>query len=166
MSPIVSVDTRTDSPAEEQGYQALINNSLTPLSPTNEPTTTTPAFHDAINLLALRAPSTGSPLPPLSSRPVQLPPHLPFGPWTTYTGFDAGVRMTRIDFVFLLETSAARISPSGALPRGQEAVAEAREGKWEVTEHAVIDNWVDGDRTGWKGRSSDHRAVLVELVRV
>lgn len=89
--------------------------------------------------------------------------------------------MTRIDFVFLYDESFASASPSapstvatllGGLVGGggkrdeQRATAAAAKSGWVVGEYAVVDNWVDGDWTGWRGRVSDHRAVVVELVKV
>jgi len=69
----------------------------------------------------------------------------------------------------LLATSSARLATTtlaAAVAKGEEEVERTRKDRWEVVEHAVLDNWVDGDRTGWKGRTSDHRAVVVELVRL
>lgn len=68
----------------------------------------------------------------------------------TYTGFLADTDMTRIDFVFLYEESKAGLIKGG----------------YVVSKYAVIDNWVDGDETGWRGRVSDHRAVMAEIVEV
>lgn len=127
-----------DSPAEEKGYQSLVN--ATSISPSLK----TPPFYDALDLLALRPPSYSPPL----SRAQQRLPHLPFGPRMTYTGFLADTDMTRIDFVFLYEESKAGIIKGG----------------YVVSKYAVIDNWVDGDETGWRGRVSDHRAVMAEIV--
>ena len=146
-----------DSPASEKGFQSLTN--------ATSPSLPSPAFHDAITLLSLRPPA-GS--PPLTRKQARLA-YEPWGPSETYSGFNAGASMSRIDFIFLFSTSSARstavVALESAAPRGKTAADEAVEGRWTVAEHSVLDNWLDGDRSGWRGRTSDHRAVVVELVR-
>ncbi|KZT57835.1 hypothetical protein CALCODRAFT_482833 [Calocera cornea HHB12733] len=66
----------------------------------------------------------------------------PYGLTYTYTGFAQFESRQRIDFIFL-----------GLRPGGG----------WRVSRHAVVDNEWRGERGGWKGLSSDHRAVVAEF---
>ncbi|KZO95913.1 hypothetical protein CALVIDRAFT_527714 [Calocera viscosa TUFC12733] len=66
----------------------------------------------------------------------------PYGLTYTYTGFGQYERKQRIDFIFL-----------GLRPGGG----------WKVSRHVVVDNEWKGERGGWKGLSSDHRAVVAEF---
>ncbi|WRT65727.1 uncharacterized protein IL334_002675 [Kwoniella shivajii] len=81
----------------------------------------------------------------------------PYGPELTYTDFaPPGSRdATRIDFVML-----------GAEPASDKEYNVKGRGEWEVDRYACLDNFVDGDVKGWKGRWSDHRAVRVTIVHV
>lgn len=131
------------------GYQALTRPS--------DDAGTMPPFHDTLHLL----PRLGDPQPfpsnedatdpqppPLVARPPLS--NLPFGHFNTYTSFTppSANRMsaaveTRIDFVFMHASSWS----SG----------------WRALRHGVIDNWIGDDGRGWRGRWSDHRAVVVQL---
>ena len=73
-----------------------------------------------------------------------------YGCWDTFTGFDGegdGAGVKRIDFVF--------VSTDREEGDGEEKVG----GKLEVKSYAVLDNGFDGGV-----KSSDHRAVVVDLV--
>ena len=68
----------------------------------------------------------------------------PSGPVGTYTSFDPPSPTKRdadprIDFIMVATESMG----------------------WGVKRYACVDNWVDGDAAGWKGRFSDHRIVRV-----
>lgn len=86
--------------------------------------------------------------PPFHDTLHLLPPRpaSAFGPSLTYTGFNRFDSGTRIDFVFLYD----------ALGEGAG---------WAVQRYGVVENWVDEDAHGWKGRWSDHRLVVCELVQ-
>ncbi|EJT99978.1 DNase I-like protein [Dacryopinax primogenitus] len=65
----------------------------------------------------------------------------PYGLHYTYTGFQPYDRKERIDFVFM------------GLRTGRQ---------WKVSRQGVVDNEWRGEK-GWKGLSSDHRAVVAEF---
>ncbi|RXK35888.1 hypothetical protein M231_06852 [Tremella mesenterica] len=113
----------------------------------------------------------------------------PYGPLHTYTGFSRTERTKRIDFIFLASDQDLPAFPPVPLQehvtiddgeKSSDKVSSAREGRliskqvistgktrirggYQIDTYAVIDNFVDGDVTGWRGLWSDHRAVRVTI---
>ncbi|CED83890.1 Endonuclease/exonuclease/phosphatase [Phaffia rhodozyma] len=142
-----------NSPAEEQGYQALTNVTLTASSLDANASLTSPAFHDTLRILPRRAASP-------SNMTTQLP-LLPYGPYLTWTSFNptSSVVQTRIDFVFLYDRSWL-----GSNDATTSSATNAT--SLTVSRFGVGSNYNEGDLYGWKGYLTDHRPVLVELLVV
>ncbi|WWC87916.1 uncharacterized protein L201_002816 [Kwoniella dendrophila CBS 6074] len=89
----------------------------------------------------------------------------PYGPVHTYTDFapPGSKDATRIDLIMIGAV------PSAGRHQNQDEDADLKSGKgragWKITRYACLDNYVEDDIEGWKGRWSDHRAVRVSISR-
>lgn len=93
----------------------------------------------------------------------------PFGPLTTFTGFEPSLRTPeedRIDYIFVGANAVRDDTPDGNRSV-QKMAGEAQgqgqgQGQWRIRTFGVVPNWHEGD-AGWQ--VSDHRAVMARIER-
>lgn len=150
---------------KEKGYRAAVSKSPLPSS--------LPGlyFLNSHNELLTRNKKDTSKQPDIGIRQSA-----PYGPKGTYTGFTRpGCEDDQeIDFILLASTqeddekkSAAHNDDETERENKEEPIKFPVRGSWTVTRHVTVDNVIPGkgDVSGWIGRWSDHRAVMVELVQ-
>ncbi|WWC68613.1 uncharacterized protein I206_102543 [Kwoniella pini CBS 10737] len=93
----------------------------------------------------------------------------PYGPEHTYTDFapPGSKNQTRIDFIMLGADNLPKYQKKGEeeiLNETSNLVERASaRGGWKVDKYACLDNFIEGDSDGWKGRWSDHRVVRISI---